>query len=162
MLNNTFLFHFQMRNLSRPANLCFFLLILIIVLVALSSAYPSRFRGKRSPRRRTDYTANYNYAVSRPANCALDDELYTDCYWCGKLSDNSQVYRQCCAGNEVVFEFCSSLLSWDLTLTSALFHLDHPLVQWISLHPEFMLRSWLGQVFAALPRPWLLLFRVLE
>lgn len=56
-------------------------------------------------------TKTYSYQMERPEDCAEDDDLFADCYLCGKLMEDVRVYRGCCERQTLIVEFCEKLLT---------------------------------------------------
>lgn len=65
------------------------------------------------PEQRSDLALpkTYRYAAERPHDCVGDDDLFADCYLCGKLAEDVRVYEGCCQRNEDIKDFCDKLLS---------------------------------------------------
>lgn len=68
---------------------------------------------QRRPEQRSNLALpkTYKYAAERPYDCADDDDLFADCYLCGKLMEDVRVYEGCCQQNELIKDFCDKLLS---------------------------------------------------
>lgn len=55
-------------------------------------------------------TRTYSYSVHRPDQCEWDDDHFANCYLCGKLTDEKEIYYGCCAEREAFIYFCDRLL----------------------------------------------------
>ncbi|ELU15158.1 hypothetical protein CAPTEDRAFT_195367 [Capitella teleta] len=103
----------SMKPVTRPSHLCMLMILVLALFVCLASSHlPRQSRVRRSPRRKDPHAVgSYSHVVNPIGNCIADPILYADCYMCGKLSDNSEVYRLCCHLNQAILDFCYSLLS---------------------------------------------------
>src|SRR6218665_2510738 len=81
-------------------------LSVLLALVSLTSSFHAFSR--RQP---FATPATYSYDIQRPGACAFHDTTFSDCYLCGKVTDDLRIYNLCCEKNTVVSNYCNQLLS---------------------------------------------------
>jgi len=64
----------------------------------------------RSPGRR--YLLWHQYTPPPMVYRCVDSRLYDNCFQCGKICDNREIFYDCCQGTNNVVSFCDQLLSW--------------------------------------------------
>ena len=107
------------RLLPPRAAPCLLLLLLIALPAALlavpvpPSAHASRHVGTgatpRPHRAHRPHHAAPQYQIARPHACERD-EIFNDCFLCGKIAEDRDTYRGCCQRDPSTVRFCTLLL----------------------------------------------------
>ena len=49
--------------------------------------------------------------VERPFGCRSSDDVYVDCFLCGRLANDKRIYEGCCANVKLFNEYCELMLA---------------------------------------------------
>jgi len=49
--------------------------------------------------------------VERPFDCKSSSDIFVECFICGRLANDKRIYDGCCAGDELINEYCKLMLA---------------------------------------------------